>query len=240
MIESLTMRLAFFDVDYTVYKGMTVVQFFKAFAEKNHRSDLIAERKQLEAGIKNGTIDHQRLVEWSMSIAARSVQGFSVEKVALEIKKTIDEEGEYFPWVKPLLQYLAEKQFRVYFISASIEPMIAEIALRLGVDHYFATVLEQVDGVYTGNVLYVRNGHNKLDTLNSIIGEISEQNDVIAFGDSDGDVAMLSAADQGFVVDPVEFSDKLLAMAKEKDWPVLKHDTALEQIKQRLAEKFEF
>jgi HAD superfamily hydrolase (TIGR01490 family) len=232
------MRLAFFDVDYTLYKGFTVVQFFKIFAEKNHRTDLMEERKQLEFEVKAGSIDQQRLVEWSMSLAARAVKGFSVDHVGNEIKKTISTEGEFFPWVKPLFQYLAEKQFRVYLISASIEPMIAEIAQQLGVEHYFATILEQIDGVYTGNVLYVRNGHNKLNTLNSIIGEISEQNDVIAFGDSDGDVAMLSAADQGFVVDPIEYSDKILAAAQEHDWPVLKHETALEQIKSQLKEKF--
>ncbi|HNQ16835.1 MAG TPA: HAD-IB family phosphatase [Candidatus Woesebacteria bacterium] len=232
------MRLAFFDVDYTLYKGFTVVQFFKTFAENNHRLDLISERKLLETEVKHGTIDHQRLVEWSMSLAARAVEGFSVDKVALEIKKTIDAEGEFFPWVGPLLLYLKEKNFRVYLISASIEPMIAEIALKLEIHHYFATMLEVVNGIYTGKVLYVRNGQSKLDTLNSIIKDISEQNDVIAFGDSDGDVAMLSAADQGFVIDPVEYSDKLLATARKKGWPILRHDTALEQIKQTLTEKF--
>lgn len=232
------MRLAFFDVDYTLYKGFTVVQFFKIFAEKNHRTDLMEERKQLESEVKTGSIDQQRLVEWSMSLAARAVKGFSVDHVGNEIKKTISTEGEFFLWVQPLLQYLKQHNFRIYLVSASIEPMIAEIAQQLGVDHYFATILEQIDGMYTGKVLTVRNGHSKLDTLHTVISDITEHNDVIAFGDSDGDVAMLSAADQGFVVDPIEYSDKILAAAQKHDWPVLKHDTALEQIKQTLTEKF--
>lgn len=233
------MRLAFFDVDYTLYKGFTVVQFFKAFAEKNHQTDLMDERKRLESEVKAGSIDQQRLVEWSMSLAARAVEGFSVEYVENEIKKTISTEGEFFPWVQPLFNYLKQLNFRIYLVSASIEPMIAEIAHQLGVEHYFATILEQIDGLYTGKVLTVRNGHSKLDTLHTVIGEITEHNDVIAFGDSDGDVAMLSAADQGFVVDPIEYSDKILAAAHEHGWPVLKHETALEQVKQTLSEKFD-
>ena len=232
------MNLAFFDVDYTLYQGFTVVQFFKAFAEKNHRDDLMAERQELELALRAGRIDQQRLVEWSMGLSARAVEGFSLESVTQQIKHTIDTEGVFFPWVEPLLEYLKKKKFRIYLISASIEPMIAEIANRLGIEHYFATVLEQSNGIYTGKVLTVRNGNSKLDSLNKVISGISEDNDVIAFGDSDGDVAMLSAADQGFVVDPVEYSDKILAAAAQNGWPILKHETAFEQVKQQLSKKF--
>ena len=232
------MRLAFFDVDYTLYKGFSVVQFFEAFATKYNKTQLIAERKKLEQELKQNNLNQQQLVEWSMSLAARVVEGLSSEQVRQQVTRTIKEEGEFFPWVEPLLKYLRQNDFRIYLISASIEPMIAEIADQLKVTHYFATILEQINEVYTGRVTQVRNGRNKLDTLNQVISEISEKNDVIAFGDSNGDVAMLNAADQGFVVDPVEHCDEIIAAAKKKDWPILRHETAFEQVKMKLNEKF--
>lgn len=232
------MRLAFFDVDYTLYNGFTVVQFQTTFAKKYHREEVMLKRQQLEFELKNGTVSHQILVERSMNLAAQAVKGLSVDIVSQDVRKLIKSEGKFFSWVQPLLDYLRTHNFMIYLISASIEPMIEEIARLLKVDHYFATILEQLDGVYTGNVSYVRNGSSKLETLNSIIGELREKNDVIAFGDSDGDVAMLSAADQGFVVNPVEFSDNLMVAAKKHDWPVLRHETAFKQVKQKLTEKF--
>ncbi len=232
------MRLAFFDVDYTLYKGFSVVQFFEAFANKYHKTKLVAERKKLEQELGQNQLDQQQLIEWSMSLAARVVEGLSREQVRQQVIDTIKEKGKFFPWVNALLAYLRQNDFRIYLISASIEPMIAEIANQLKITHYFATILEQVDEIYTGKVLEVRNAHNKLNVLNQVIAEISEKNDVIAFGDSNGDVAMLSAADQGFVVDPVEHCDKIIATAKKKDWPILKHETALEQVKLKLSEKF--
>ncbi|MCA9372499.1 HAD family phosphatase [Candidatus Woesebacteria bacterium] len=232
------MNLAFFDVDYTLYKGFTTIQFFYAFANKYHLTDLITERKQMEAEIEAGTIDQHRLTQWSMGLSAKVVAGLSVEEVAAQVRTTVKAEGEFFPWAMDLLEFLRKKQFKIYLISASIEPMIAEIATELGVERYFSTILEVKDGVYTGQRANVRNGQSKLDALNQVIDEISEENNVIAFGDSDGDVPMLAAADIGFVVDPIEYSDKILAAATEHGWPVLKHETAFEQVRQALESEF--
>lgn len=232
------MNLAFFDVDYTLYKGFTTIQLFYEFANKYHLTDLIAERKQMEAEIEAGTIDQHRLTQWSMGLSARVVTGLSVEEVATQVRTTVKAKGEFFPWVSDVLEFLRKKQFKIYLISASIEPMIAEIATELGVERYFSTILEVKDGVYTGQRANVRNGQSKLDALNQVIDEISEENNIIAFGDSDGDVPMLAAADIGFVVDPIEYSDKILAAATEHGWPVLKHETAFEQVRQALESEF--
>lgn len=232
------MNLAFFDVDYTVYEGLTTVQFFYAFAERFGRQDLIVERKQMEAEIEAGTIDHHRLTQWSMSLSGQVVAEHSVEEVQHTVNQVIATEGKFFPWVKPLFSYLRQKKFSLYLISASIEPMIAEIAQALEVEHYFATILEVKDGYYTGERANIHNGASKFEALNTIISGITEDNNVIAFGDSDGDIEMLEAADLGFVVNPVEFSEGILSAARKHKWPVLRHETALEQVKQALKSEF--
>ena len=61
---------------------------------------------------------------------------------------------------------------------------------------------------------------------------------MISFGDSPGDMPMLEAADIGFVVQP-DHNPKMIELSRENGWVILKHETALEQVKQTLTKKFD-
>lgn len=233
------MNVAFFDVDQTVYDGYSTRQFFYYVAQKRGLTELITERKALELQVQNNTIDQHRVTACAMDLAAKAIAGLSIEEVELLSQTIVKTEGKFFPWVNQVIQYLREHQFRIYLISAAIEPMISSIAQHLKIEHFFATTLEVVDGVYTGSVTHLRNSHAKAEKIADLIKEIAEDNNVIAFGDGPGDIPMLLAADQAFVVSPVEFTEIILAEAAKQTWPILQHETAFKQVQQCLEEKFQ-
>lgn len=233
------MNLAFFDVDQTLYDGYCTRQCFYYVAQKRGLTQLINERKACELRVKNNTLNQHQATGYFMDLAARAIAGLSIEEVELLTQTIVKTEGKFFPWVNPVMQYLIDRQFRIYLVSAAIEPMIFSIAQQLKVEHYFATTLEVTDGVYTGSVTHLRNSHAKAEKIAELIKEIAEDNNVIAFGDGPGDIPMLRVADQAFVVSPVEFTEVILAEAKKHQWPILKHETAFEQVKQQLSDKFD-
>ncbi len=232
------MNLAFFDVDQTLYDGYCSRQCFYYVAQKRGLTQLIAERKALELQVKNNTINQHQVTAHYMDLAAKTLADLSIEEVEQLTKTIIKTEGRFFPWVNQVIQHLREHQFRIYLVSAAIEPMIFSIAQHLKIEHFFATTLEVVDGVYTGSVTHLRNSHAKAEKIADLIKEIAEDNNVVAFGDGPGDIPMLLAADQAFVVHPVEFTEVILAEAAKQGWPILQHKTAFQQVKQRLEEKF--
>lgn len=232
------MNLAFFDVDQTLYDGYCTRQCFYYVAQKRGLTQLINERKAIELQVKNNTLNQHQATGYFMGLAARAIEGLSIEEVELLTQTIVKNKGKFFPWVDPVMQYLIDRQFRIYLVSAAIEPMICAIAQLLKIEHYFATTLEVVDGVYTGSVTHLRNSHAKVEKIATLIKEIAEENTVIAFGDGPGDIPMLLAADQAFVVSPVEYTEVILAEANKHQWPILQHGTAFEQVKQRLEEKF--
>jgi len=82
------------------------------------------------------------------------------------------------------------------------------------------------------------NHETKRSKLVETIKKIAGNHQVISFGDSPGDIPMLEAADIVFVVQP-DHNPKMIELSRENGWVILKHETALEQIKQTLTKKFD-
>lgn len=232
------MNLAFFDVDQTLYNGYSSRQFFYYVAQKRGLKHLIKDRKQLDLAIQQGKVDQHQTATKAMDLAALVVKDLSLEEVEQLATTVVQTEGLFFPWVEPLISYLQDKQFKIYLVSAAVEPMICAIAKELELEHYFASTLEIVDGMYTGALSHLRNSEAKQEKIAEIMSGMSETSTVIAFGDGPGDIPMLRAADQAFVVSPVEFTDVILSEAEKHHWPILKHETALEQVQKVLESEF--
>ena len=105
-------------------------------------------------------------------------------------------------------------------ITATNSFITAPIAAQLGIPNLIATEPEMIDGVYTGKVSGTPSyQQGKVSRLNEWLAEHKQSLEGSYFySDSHNDLPLLELVEQPIVVDA---DDKLLAIAKQRDWKVL-------------------
>ncbi|MBP9781562.1 HAD-IB family hydrolase [Candidatus Woesebacteria bacterium] len=237
--EVFVMNLAFFDVDKTLYDGYSNKPFLDYLTKVVKPNDpLVQDIWQKETQFLNGELEYNQATQYFLGATGRLVAGLQPETVLAWVKRLFPEPQPFFPWVGAVLEYLRAQNYRIYLVSGAPAVVIEELARQLGVEHYFATeFLLDTNGVYSGEI-HLMNHETKRSKLVETVKKISGNHQVISFGDSPGDVPLLEAADIGFVVQP-DHNPEMVELSQKNNWVVLKHETALEQIKQTLFEKFD-
>jgi HAD superfamily hydrolase (TIGR01490 family) len=119
-----------------------------------------------------------------------------------------------------LIRQFQEADIPVYIISSTYRFIVEPYARHLGIEHYYGTQLEVVDGLYTGNIVAeIYHQHNKA----RLVREIAEKEGIdlsrsYAFGDSENDRLMLEAVGRPAAVNP---DRKLRAVASRRGWPIM-------------------
>src|SRR5690606_6034239 len=91
----------------------------------------------------------------------------------------------------------------VVVVSASGAELVAPIADMLGAEHWIASELEIVDGVYTGKVTSYAYGQAKADAIEDLAAQRGyDLDNSYAYSDSITDAPMLNAVGHGFVINP--------------------------------------
>lgn len=105
-------------------------------------------------------------------------------------------------------------------ITATNRFVTGPIAERLGVDHLIASEAEQVEGRYTGRPSGIPSyQEGKVHRLNQWLAEHGETlTGAWFYSDSHNDLPLLERVDQPVAVDPDE---RLEAVARAKDWPII-------------------
>lgn len=232
------MNLAFFDVDQTLLRGYCnrpfVVHLTKVLRPNHPLSQIVWQKEQ---EFIDGKMDYNLATKFFLESTGELVKGMDPAIVVNMVKQLFPAPQPFFPWVGTVIDYLRAQNYRIYLISGAPSVIIEEFAFQLGVEHYFATeFLLDGSGKYSGEI-HLMNHETKRSKLVETIKKISGNHQVISFGDSPGDIPMLEAADIGFVVQP-DHNPQMVELSQKNNWVVLKHETALEQIKQTLSEKF--
>lgn len=107
--------------------------------------------------------------------------------------------------LNPLIESAIEKhqkdQAEFWIVSANFEPLIAAFCKRAGTYAYLCTRLEEREGKLTGRFLGPNcYGAEKVNRLEQHFPDRDQFSQVIAYGDSAGDLPMLQWADQGFLL----------------------------------------
>jgi HAD superfamily hydrolase (TIGR01490 family) len=148
-------KLALFDVDYTLTKKETLISFFK-FMLKKHPSDILYVPAALASGslFKLGFFNEKQAKE----LFLRFLKGKSVEEIdalADEFFVSVFRNILYKDGIRRL-QELKEKDYFIILTSASPEFYIKKLGDMLKVDKIMGTRFEIKDGIFTSKML----GHN--------------------------------------------------------------------------------
>ena len=225
-------KYAFFDVDYTLYDGYTAIDFQKYVLDTGFcDASFKGKQDEIFQKYKAGEITYTQGARAALDLQAETLKGKRVDDVAKQCENFIEMGHKIYPFVKELFTYLKMEGFTIVLISGSYIQIIEVIAKLLGADLCFASELDSVDNHYSGTVKRMMNDEEKSIQLQSVL---KDHLDIfsLGFGDTTGDIFMLSKVDKAFVVNPHQ--EEMQRTAKEKGWSVVTPETILDTVKKAL------
>ncbi|MGJ4079381.1 HAD family hydrolase [Corynebacterium macclintockiae] len=119
---------------------------------------------------------------------------------------------------RELIEWHRKMGHRIAIVTASASIMVQPIAKELGVDHLFATELEEKDGRFTGAVTHFNKGHAKVERILQLVAEHGYNlGESYAYSDAATDIPMLELVGNPVAVNP---DRPLKKRATESDWPI--------------------
>jgi HAD superfamily hydrolase (TIGR01490 family) len=188
--------VAAFDFDHTMTTADSFVAFlFRAFGRPRTAlalAELLPEAVRYFLGASSRDALKERLVK-------RLFSGVSAECLR---RVGQDHAGALAAQLRPAalkrIAWHKARGDRLILVSASLDVYLAPLARSLGFDDLLCTrlsiVAERCDGRLSGNNC---RGTEKVKRLTELLGELSAF-ELYAYGDSDGDAAMLAVADHAY------------------------------------------
>ncbi|MDH7476478.1 MAG: HAD-IB family hydrolase [Microgenomates group bacterium] len=229
-------KLAFFDQDNTIYQGFSMHDFYLFMADNQYVGRWIYDQHiKIQNLYREGKLNYRQAGQQVIQLTADALAGKNIKEVAKIGKKFLRNGEKIFSWVKPVLKFLEKNNFETYIISASAEPVVKAVGEHIQIGNYFASLLEIKDGYYTGKVINYLDFEEKQKKIKKILGKNSHRLLKIGFGDSTGDIDMLSEMNQAFIINPHQ--KEILDLAKKRGWLVAQEaKTIIEEIKKTLKE----
>jgi HAD superfamily phosphoserine phosphatase-like hydrolase len=227
-------KLAFFDVDNTIYEGYTGNDFIE-FVDSNSvfGKNPQTEMDKILKDYRDRKTDYHITSQLVMDLVASIVSERSVEEVDAVITEMFKSKDKVFAeWFESILPLLSSKGFQFILISGGADFLIKILVEKLESEHdcsidFFATEIERIDEVYTGNCPQILNDELKSDIVEKVISSLlPNQVETIGFGDSPGDAAMLGKLDKGFIY-ATKDHEEIIEIAENNNWVVFSKEEEL-------------
>ena len=214
------MALTIFDLDNTLLAGDSDYSWGVFLTERGivDRGEYERENERFYQEYREGRLDIREFLRFSLR-PLRDNRGEDLLRWRTEfVREKID------PIILPQARSLVERHGSagdtLLIITATNEFVTAPIAERFGIPNLIATVPEQIDGRYTGEVVGTPSFQaGKVERLRTWLEEAGE--DLIGstfYSDSHNDVPLLGLVDNPVAVDPDE---QLEHQALKHGWPVI-------------------
>lgn len=201
---------AFFDVDQTIYPGYSMADFYHTpSVKKIVGSDFFQEEAIIGHLYKSGQITYAEAGRRAAKLCASSVKGLKldiVEALANEFVKS----NPVKSFVLPLFSLLQRSGYTIVLVSGSLNFIVRAIAQHTHADLYHATTPEVDEhSCYTGNISHQLDDVEKLKIIKNSY-DLTHAT-LLGFGDSTGDIPMLSLTHHAFIINPHQAELNVLA-----------------------------
>ena len=212
---------AFFDLDKTIIAMSSTYAYGREFMNSGLISPVealqlsLAQATYMLAGHTSEQMDNTR-DQLTAMVSGWDVQ--QVRSIAEETMHTVVTPTIYAE-ARELIEHHQELGHDVIIISASVKELVEPIAKELGVDHTVNTILESIDGRYTGEVLFYCKGDAKREAIFQMARTHGYDLDrSYAYSDAFTDVPMLETVGNPVAVNP---DRALKKTALERGWKML-------------------
>ncbi len=215
-------KVAFFDIDGTVFRSSLLVELVDAFIEAGvfpKESRNLYEEGRVAWTNREGSYDFY--IDGVIKAFMTHIQGVHYSKLAEIGKQVVDTQSKrVYRYTRDLIVDLKSKDYYIVAISQSPKTGLDEFCKAYGFDKVYGRMYEiGPRDCFTGNVLEEELIRNKA----TIVKRVMEKNGFtlegsFGIGDTDGDIPLLDAVETPICFNP---NMKLYAYAKEQNWPVI-------------------
>ncbi|RAV31543.1 HAD-IB family hydrolase [Corynebacterium heidelbergense] len=212
--------LAVFDLDKTILDTSASLAYRRPMAQRGLISTGEVVRMMALLGNYMLTTHSEAAMDATKNALLNIIRGQSTSALRSVAQDALQEVIIPFVYAeaRELLARHREQGHKIAIITASASVLVEPIAAELKVDHLIATELEEVDGVFTGEVLHFNRGSAKVERLAELAlthGYALE--DSHAYTDSATDLPLLEAVGHPHAVNP---DRPLRKIAVERGWPI--------------------
>ncbi|TDH49092.1 HAD-IB family hydrolase [Mycobacterium eburneum] len=219
---------AFFDVDNTLVQGSSLLHFGRGLAARNYFTYRdVARFVYAQAKFQLIGRENSDDVAAGRRQGLAFVEGRTTAELAALGEEIYDEiiADKIWPGTRELAQMHLDAGQQVWLVTATPYELAETIARRLGLTGALATVVESVDGVFTGRLVgELLHGAGKAHAVRSLaIREGLNLKRCTAYSDSFNDVPMLSLVGTAVAINP---DAALRELARERGWEIRDFRTA--------------
>lgn len=212
IIAKETKELACFDIDETLSKSRIYLEVIKSENEAGFvANDYLKKINQVLADYKDGQIDYEETVLRVINFHAESLKGQKYSDLKAHADEFISNSNDKFrKFAEPVMNLLSGKIITAV-VTAEPQYLAESIRKFLDIDKAFSTIFEVQNGVFNGKI------ENSLAASEDKTNVLESYSIVLAFGDSEGDVAMLEKAKHAFCISP---TPGLRRAAEQNNWQI--------------------
>ena len=214
--------IAFFDVDNTLLRGASLYYFGRGAFRRGYLGlrDITIFAWQQARFVSVG--ENKQHLESVRERALGLLSGHTVAELQDLAREIVEDDilPRLWPDTMELARNHQEQGHEVWLVTATPSVVADELARRLGFDGALGTELEEVDGIYTGDLKdHVLHGDRKVQAVKKLVqSRHVDLADCWAYSDSRNDVPLLNLVGNRIAINP----DKALERyAKARHWKVL-------------------
>lgn len=216
-------KVAFFDIDGTLYEGNLGFDVAKYLVGRRLFSRLVLFRGVFQALLyKFGLISYDRWGEIGLALINDSLAGRELGYVLQVVETFYDTHDLNFnKKVLVRLQELKDDNYFIVLVTGEPDFLIRPFISRVGADTSITSEMElDKKGNFTGKILenLATNTGKKKAFERFVESENVDLANSIAFGDTEGDLGMLEAVGKAVCVSP---SKRLRKKALEREWEII-------------------
>lgn len=212
--------LAIFDLDKTIIDTSASLAYRRPMAERGLLNTGEVLKMMAMLGNYMFTTHSEDSLESTKEALTRIIKDRESEPLRQVAQDALQEVITPFIYAeaRELIEWHREQGHSIAIVTASASIMVQPIAKELGVDHLFATELEEKDGRFTGAVTHFNKGHAKVERIRKLVAEHGyDLDESYAYSDAATDIPMLELVGNPVAVNP---DRPLKKRATEESWPI--------------------
>lgn len=221
-------KLAIFDVDGTIFRSSLFIELFNELVKRGIfplKASVQVEREYQRWLDRKG--HYNDYLGKIVHVFYRYIKGCTHEQIESATHAVIrNQKDRVYRYTRGLIGELKRKGYFILAISNTFDVIVDRFAQKIGLDASIGRVHEMKNNVYTGRTVY--KGAVVTDVILDKVGILRDfiknrglrtnLRDAVAVGDSEGDIALLSAVGHPIAFNP----SRLLAdVAQRKKWPMV-------------------
>ena len=210
--------LALFDVDKTLYDGLSYFPLLEAQIEDGLiGQDVMRGANDSMQQYAEGAMDYEDFVRYLLDIYTEGLAGRPADEVIESTNAFFDRQGGFFGYAKPTVEMLQATHENV-LVTGGTQFTAAAVGRILGVSAMVSSVVEVEEGHITGRMQsYLATRYEKRDAI-AHLTDAHPYESSFGFGDSEGDLEMLRAVEHAICIQP---TPGLREVALQEGWQIV-------------------